>query len=470
MGKKPFILVTVSIAGLFILAAGYMLVHSQYIPREKAAAPSRTEPEASAGTQQPIATDAAPSQKQKGNHEKQKSPSERLGNDPHWLKTAEAALNDPQLHVRVETVLALRDKLTRESVELLARFLRDGSGVVVNEALDALGYIGLNSDLKRFVYEILAEMASDRTYLFRGQALLTATMLSEDDRILAVVSDFVSAGDDMEKLLAARSMSFIASPACLPLIKELLALTDDPAVQRSAVNTLARIDNPETLEMIQELLLTGDPTLQKSCAWALSRSANDEYQKILSTAVAGGDIAGDSLDLLAASPAAAAIFGDLLGSADIPKDEKIEWINGLGRNAASAAGSTRKEISALLGESLQDETDDLEIQAALLEALAQVGPTQDQTELIEANLDSDSFLVQGAALNTYLALCSPDNYKKLLDLYWDDDPQIRRTAFFFSEQFLNKSDLEALEKATQHSDEFISKHSKKLIAYIQGNP
>ena len=72
-------------------------------------------------------------------------------------------------------------------------------------------------------------------------------------------------------------------------------------------------------------------------------------------------------------------------------------------------------------------------------------------------------MVRKEALEAFMAYATPANYKHLVDLYWDTDEKVRRTAFFFSEEFLNESDLEALEKATTHHDEMIAEHAQIML-------
>ena len=70
------------------------------------------------------------------------------------------------------------------------------------------------------------------------------------------------------------------------------------------------------------------------------------------------------------------------------------------------------------------------------------------------------------ALEAFYLYCTPDTYKELQSLWWDQDENIRRTAFSMSEDFLESSDIQVLEKATKHEDEFISEHSSSILRQL----
>ncbi len=70
------------------------------------------------------------------------------------------------------------------------------------------------------------------------------------------------------------------------------------------------------------------------------------------------------------------------------------------------------------------------------------------------------------ALIAFYSYCTPDTYKELQGLWWDEDENIRKEAFSLSERFLDSSDREVLEKATKHEDEFISKNSRSILEQL----
>jgi len=397
-------------------------------------------------------------------------------NDPDWASKAEVALTDPNLATRIDTVLDLRFQLTRESVELLARFINDSSDVVATEAIDALGYIASHSDMREMIYEILTQKALDKNYMFRGHALTTATVLSDGDQILAVISDFANSPDGDDHVLAARTLSYLHTPACLPIIQSLLEVTDSEDVMRQAAIALARIGTPEAQEMLSAGLVSGDEQWQNYSTWALTRKADAEGVAELADALADDLLNTKAVDIVAGSPASAGVFGELLSRSDIDTDAKIDWLASIAKNARAAPGSTRNELASMLAKQVSQQSTNPQGQkeealtAAILDAAAASSGNQLNEELekeVKDKLNSTSFLVQEAALGAFVQLCTPANYKELLPLYWDEDEKIRRTAFFFSEQFLNdQEDIETLKKAREHEDEMIARSADVLLRNV----
>jgi hypothetical protein len=72
-------------------------------------------------------------------------------------------------------------------------------------------------------------------------------------------------------------------------------------------------------------------------------------------------------------------------------------------------------------------------------------------------------MVRGAALEAFMPYCNQNSYKELIKLWSDEDEKIRRTAFWLSQMFVNKSDLEALQKATTSKDQYIAKTAQKVV-------
>ena len=387
--------------------------------------------------------------------------------DSGRVDAASAAVNNPDISTRFQAILSLRQELSQEAIDILSRFLHDTDGAVVSEAIDALGFIGMNnSDLKDLVFQILEEKAKDKDFVAAGHALITAAILTKDNRILPVILDYVSEEDEGLKAFAARAMSFIASPECIAPLKVVLEGSDDPQVHRNAFNILARIDNTsEALILLQQYMLSPDQDKQARSAWALSRQNKEEHNNILIEAIANHSLPKKSISVVATSPAAHEIFGKVLQRYDTEKKDKIFLLKLLADNSWMASKDVRSEIvgSALIP-LLDSEDTDVEIEA--IKALGKMGTEENSVDVLIPKLQSENFLVQENALDAFSSFCTPRTYKPLLGLYWDNDEKIRREAFVLSERFLDSSDLEVLKKATNHSDEFISKQSKTIMDQI----
>ena len=386
--------------------------------------------------------------------------------DSGRVDAASAVVNNPDISARFRAILSLRQELSPEAIDILSRFLHDTDGAVVSEAIDTLGFIGLNnSDLKDLVFRILEEKAKDKDFAAAGHALITAAMLTEDNRILPVILDYVSEDNEEQKAFATRAMSFIATPECIAPLKLVLEGCDDPQVHRNAFNILARIDTPEALDLLQRYMRSSDEDKQARSAWALSRQNKEEHNDILIEAIANHGLPQKGISVVATSPAAHEVFGNVLQRYDTEKKDKIFLLKLLADNAWRASADVRSGIvDSVLIPLLDSEDTDLEIEA--IKTLGKMGTEENRVDVLIPKLQSENFLVQENALDAFAKFCTPRTYKPLLNLYWDDDEKIRREAFLLSGRFLNSSDIEVLKKAANHSDEFISKQSKTIMDQI----
>ena len=385
--------------------------------------------------------------------------------DSSRIDAASAAVNNPDISARFRAILSLRQELSQEAIDILSRFLNDTDGAVVSEAIDTLGFIGSNnSKLKDLVFRILEEKAKDKDFVAAGHSLITAALLTEDNRILPVILDYVSEENEGQKAFAARAMSFIASPECIAPLKMVLEGCDDPQVQRNAFNILARIDTPEAVDLLQQHIHSPDQDKQVRSAWALSSQNKKEYNDILIEAIINHKLPKKGISVVATSPAAHEVFAKVLQRYDTEKKDKIFLMKLLADNAWKASEDVRSGIVDSVIPLLDSEDTDLEIQA--IKTLGKMGAEENTADVLIPKLQSENFLVQENALDAFAKYCTPRTYKPLLDLYWDDDEKIRREAFVLSERFLDSSDIEMLKKAANHSDEFISNQSKTIMDQI----
>jgi len=364
----------------------------------------------------------------------------------------------------INAILSLREVFSREAVELLTKFLALEDEAVLAEAIDTLGFIGLNSEQKNLVLSTLLEKAKDKDFLFRGPALVTAAMLGVHERTLPVVAQYIDGEGDGGKDFAIRAMAFIATPECVPLAREILESTKDWEIRKGAYALLAKIDTPEAAQLLRDGLYSDDEDKQVGSAWALSRGTDEKHSAALVEAVRAGSLAKDAMGVIARSPAASEVFRSTLSDQTIPKEYRLQLFDVLAANTAKASGKVRNSVAEILQPFIS--SSDSDVQVAALNAMAKAGASTDQTPVIAPKLQSEDFLVQGAALQAFMQYCTPKTYTPLKGLWYDNNEQIRRTAFFFSEAFLNISDLPDLEKATTHSDELISKQAKLMIKHL----
>lgn len=384
--------------------------------------------------------------------------------DHRWLDGAKSAINSPDINARFKAVFDLGKHPTPEAVDLLTLFLNDSNSDLVEEAIDQLGSIALkNSELNESVYKLLEAKAKDRQFSKRGQALVIAATLGLNDRILPVISDLISEKDSQARLkvFASRALAFIASPESIPQLRLLLGKSKDPEIHRMAFGALAKIATPEATDLLAEQVHSSDEKDQVSSAWALSLKNEEEYNQVLISAIAGGTIGGKALSVIAKSPAAPAVFSELLQKNDIGKDDKVSLLNTLSENTIFAPSEVQSGVVSAVNPLLDSTDPDLEI--AAIRTLGKVGAGKAIAEMLLPKLESDSPLVREEALNAYALHCNPINYKPVLDMIWDREENIRRSALTLSQPFLTESDRAVLEEALNHEDEFIRKHVEKIL-------
>ena len=265
-----------------------------------------------------------------------------------WGESAHTALKDSDVSARMYAVLDLRKHLTLESVELLAQFLDDSDRVIREEAIDALGFIGLNSGLSEEVFKILLEKARDKNFSSHGQALITAAMLGRDQHLLPVINDYISESDQERLSYAVKAMSFIASPDCIPSLIRVLDLNNDPDIQKNVFMILAKIDTPEARNLLREYVLSLDPKEQMNSAWALARLNKDAYNSILIDAIEKDELDEYAIGTIAASPVAPEVFEELFRKEGIDPARKEKLVRILTRYAQYAPGDTRVALKPII--------------------------------------------------------------------------------------------------------------------------
>jgi HEAT repeat protein len=460
MSKKSFIVIA-SLLLIFSSVAGYLFLIKD---REVASPPTKTATEK--GERQP----ASPAER---TQETGLTGPVDLEAEDALTSTRAAAPDDPDLEVRITTVRELRGEFTAEAVDFLARFLDDEHPAVVSEAMIALVHAGLNSDeLKVTVYEILEERAKDNDFFSREEALVFASQLGYDNRILPVISSYISEREESSLDAAARALSFISDPAAGPYLEVLLKKSSDQDVLDTSARNLVRVAPQQAYDLLLEAGLAEDKkqSLDKnktnSLAWAVSLENTPEGNTVLKEGIEKRWFSENTVSMIASSPSAPGVFGELLQTG-IPKEDKIALLRTLSENGSDASSEDTRSAIAFdaVVPLLESGDSDLEIEA--IKTLAQLDADPDTAaEALSSKFESPTWLVRQEALEAFMSYATPTNYKHLVDLYWDEDERVRRTAFFFSEEFLNKSDREILVKATTHTDQMISKHAKIMLDAI----
>lgn len=386
-----------------------------------------------------------------------------------WYNSAMEALKDPDISARVQTVLGLREYPSQETVRLLSRFLDDKEFAVVSEAVDTLGIIGLNDSIsnktKNLILNLLEEKARDKDFSAQDQALVTAALISRNNRMLPVISDYISEHKDTGRDSAVRAMSFIASPECIPYLRTVLDESENPDIHKNALRILVEIDTIDAYNEVVKQLMSLDQEKQACSAWAFSLQNSPEFNEVLRSVIADHKLKREGLSVVATSKAAPAVFSELFQDDNIKNEDKISWLKVIAKNTVESPSAIRSGVASVVEPLLQSDDTDLEIQA--IKTLGELGAEQDSAaQVLAEKFTSSNQEVRSVALEAFYSYCTPDTYKELQSLWWDQDENIRRTAFSMSENFLESSDIEVLEKATKHEDEFIIEHSRSILRQL----
>jgi HEAT repeat protein len=389
-------------------------------------------------------------------------PAEKSDNGD-WQTTAKNALHSPDVSVRIEAIHKLWDNTTPEAVKLLSMFLDDKESAVAEEAIDALGNIALKSELSEEVLSILIDKATDKESLIRGPALMTAAMIGDQDHLLPVIGSIIEENNDSALDYAVRAIGFINGPETVPYLKKVLEKDIGRDLQRNVYTMLMYADSEDAVQIIEDATNSKDKEKQVNTVWALSRSNVSENTQILSNAVKANKLGDESLSIIASSRAAPMVFEDALQNGSLTSMDKRNLLRVISDNTRAASSDVRNQMAEVIKPLLN--SNDVQVQKDAIDAIGKIG-ADNQAETLAPELESDSPILQGAALNAYAQYTTPSTYKPLIKLWYNEDEKIRRTAFFLSSIFLNDSDMEDLEKATENPDKFISDGSKAKIKQL----
>ena len=379
-----------------------------------------------------------------------------------WIEAAKAAIDNPELNAKYAALWSLGKHSVPESLEILTQFLMDENFDIVTEAIDQIGSIGIqNKELRDRIYTLLTEKSMDHNFPARGAALVTASLIENNDRILPVISKFIQENDygGDQDVYAARALSFAISPKSIPLLLQLLEKTDNPEVKDNALTTLAKIPTSEALKSLESYLNSPDDKERALTARVLSTRNIKQYNQVIEKAIANKNLGKLAMSTIAKSPAAAEISGDVLQRNDIPKEKKIEWLQFLEKNAIAAKSEVQSGIISAITPLLESNDPDLEI--ASIKTVGAMG-LKDSAVLIESKFSSLNTTVRVEALKAYPV--HPDTYKPMLEMVWDTNKEISRFALARCEFLLNESDRHLLEDvASRHDDELMRSNAQKII-------
>ncbi|WP_320044827.1 HEAT repeat domain-containing protein [uncultured Desulfobacter sp.] len=374
-------------------------------------------------------------------------------------------LNDTD---RFNDVLRLRNQPSEKTIQLLVNYLYDENIDIVAEAMDALAYVGMNSKFKEMVFDILKQKASDKDYPARGNALIAAARFDMDEQFLSILPGFlIEKGDQGEEdmTLALRALSFVKSPDLFPYLNQIIDQSQNQQNQKMAYGIMARYDSVESNQFLEDMLGSSNDENQKNSTWALSRANKPEQNLILEDALTQQQLKKESVALVAASPSAAEVFGNILNNDAIETDQKLYYLDVIAANTVNAGLKVRDDMKDALEPLLDSDNRELKLEA--IRTLGKVGgDIEDTANLLEPELQSSDQEIKEQAFFSYSSYVSRKTYKPLLDLLWDDNEKIRRGAIAMAANYIDSSDTEQLMKALKHDDEFMREQAELILGKL----
>lgn len=368
---------------------------------------------------------------------------------PNRNTRSQQDLQFADIAAKIQTILEQRRHPSSEGVAILATLLEDSNATVQNEALDALGHIGLTTNLTNTVFSILKEKAIDPNFSSRGQALITAAMLERDEQILPVVENYISGNEEEQLEYAIRAMSFIKKPTCIPLLQRVLESNVANKLQRNAFIILARINDPAAKDLIRNSLFSYDADKQLNSAWALSRMNNDEYLPLLTEAIERDELYKDAIGSIVTSPAGPKVFGELFQREDIERDRKVAWQKIIADNIAFTPKYLQEEIS--------------QVTERHVPPLA----SKSNDDAITSTADAEERAQEAAEGEGAVEGAKKYTYRDLAEVFNDPDPHERRSAWMVYKRYADlsrQSDLESVRRAAENSDPFIREDAQRILA------
>jgi HEAT repeat protein len=352
-----------------------------------------------------------------------------------------------------------------EGVASLATLLDHENKTVVTRAIETLGVIAKDPDYSEMVLKILKQRAGDRHFLQHGLALLTATRIGKGE-MLPVISEYIEGNQGnaparyQDYAYALKALSYIATPECLAYVQSLLARDLDGRTRGYCFMTLAKIDTPEAVAILEENAFSAKKEDQLTSVMALSTLNRPEVNASLAKGIQENRFDETTILTLTDSPSARDIFGQLMTSNETSKEMKIKLMENLSQYAETRSGDVRESMTAAIAPLL--EAEDTEIRKSAVRAIGRVAD-ESAPDLLLPQLYSDSPDIREEAFFAYLGHTTPSNYSPLRDFLWDPNENVRRSAMLLLERFAGSSDRETLEKAANSEDPFIREHAKKLL-------
>ena len=378
-------------------------------------------------------------------------------------------LSDKDLKELLKQFYSYRQNPNSDAVSILSYFLDHTNRVVVFEAIDTLSHIALeNDDQRETVFKILQAKAADESFAQRDRALFMAAMIGKD-RMLPIVATLINNPDEHSPVesydVASRALAGIGGRESVPYLDDLLTKVQDLEVRRNCYETLARIETPEALSILEEEVLSTEGDDQTAGAAALARLNNPEVVNFLADSIQAQKFNKETIARLSYSAKAPEIFGSLLNSETLTEESKIDLLETLANHSVDGNDDLRADMNALMVQ-VMEASESPQIKIHAIKVIGELGE-KSSPDILRPYLKAEEPDIRKAAYFSFVDYTNPKNYTELYPFLWDKDQNVRRTAMTSLARFVNYDDIEILKKASQHEDEFISKYANTLLEQLE---
>ena len=389
--------------------------------------------------------------------------------DSQTLTEKNAATENP---VKIlKQIVSYRYNPSPETIATLSAFLDYEDQSVASEAIEVLRFIALTnatSNQQEAVAEILKAKAEDPSYNLRDKALYAAAEIAKED-VLPIIAEYINNMDEATQTagydIASRALALIRNETTIPYLGDLLSKVDTPEIRRNCYETLATINSYESLSIITTELETAQGIDQIAGAKALARTKDPEGIAFLAQSIQTQKFSPETIAQLSYSPGAPDVFDSLLNNDMITEVQRTALLDTIAEYSVEGNRNLREGMTDMLASYIEN-TNSSKKKIMALKGIAAIGEER-APEILMTYLDSGDAQLRKEAVLNFTNYTNQSNYEALFDLLWDEDEKVRRTAMVSLERFAGAEDIEILEKAAHHNDEFISKHAGTLLSELQ---
>jgi HEAT repeat protein len=297
--------------------------------------------------------------------------------------------------------------------------------------------------------------------------LYAAAEITKAD-MLPIVADYINNSDEKTQTegydVASRALAIIANQQTVPYLEDLLAKVKDLEIRRNCYDTLAAINSFESLSILKTQLEAAQGSDQIAGAVALARMQDPEAIGFLTESIQAQKFSPETIARLSSSPAAPDVFDLLLNSDMVAETQKIELLDTLAEYAVEGNNMLRGKMTDMLVTYIET-SNSPEMKARAIRVIGALGE-ESAPEIMQSYFNSDDADLRKEAFFNFVDYTNPSNYESLFDFLWDEDEKVRRTAMVSLERFAGYGDIEMLERAAQHDDEFIRKHAGTMLSEL----